>query len=151
MIYFIATETMTKVKIGYTDSDIMARLKAIQIHSPVLLKLVKLLKGDQRDEMELHKRFTDYRDHGEWFCIKGDLSEFLKNDKQDFENLEEINYKKLLSYKKVKNPYRIAYIRLPLEIANNLDRKAKKEKKTASAVIKDIIIKHVGSEEQYLF
>lgn len=66
------------VKIGKAV-NVEKRLRGIQTASPVVLHLVRTIESDDgnRLELELHRRFAQYRENGEWFRLEGALSEWV--------------------------------------------------------------------------
>lgn len=67
MIYFIqAADGTGPIKIGHTE-QIFKRLSDIQTHSPIKLKILKVIEGDRVLEVSLHRRFVRLMTHGEWF------------------------------------------------------------------------------------
>lgn len=64
-VYFIAGED-GPVKIGYSAHP-RRRLKALQSGSPLKLRILAQIEGDQADEKEFHRRFQSIHSHGEWF------------------------------------------------------------------------------------
>lgn len=80
-IYFITTlEEPGPVKIGLSINP-EKRFKTIQNCSPVKLKLLGTIKGDDVLEYLLHKRFERFRLHGEWFAhdIVWIVEEIIRN------------------------------------------------------------------------
>ena len=67
MIYFIQSENGGLIKIGYTYKSAKSRLSQLQTGSPDKLIILKTEEGDEHYERELHTRFKDLRQHGEWF------------------------------------------------------------------------------------
>jgi hypothetical protein len=67
MIYLIQAEGVGHIKIGFTDGDPMVRLAMLQTGSPVVLRLLGTLPGDETAEKNLHRQFASARVHGEWF------------------------------------------------------------------------------------
>jgi len=65
-VYFIQDETLCFVKIG-SAADPAHRLIDLQVGSPSKLVLLATIDGGVTEEKELHKKFAEYRDHGEWF------------------------------------------------------------------------------------
>jgi hypothetical protein len=64
-VYFVRADT-GEIKIGIaTDPD--ARLRALQVGSPVKLGLLVTCPGGRPKEAEYHQRFAAHRLHGEWF------------------------------------------------------------------------------------
>lgn len=66
-IYFIQSVIGGPVKIG-TANNIEVRIKQHQTGSPFTLKIIKTIENvSRKTERELHKIYSDYRVHGEWF------------------------------------------------------------------------------------
>lgn len=78
-IYFIEGGGM--IKIGITN-DVNSRFNSIRTMSPVSLSLMGFISGDITIEAQLHRRFHQYRRHGEWFTdcqeIRSYLAEVLR-------------------------------------------------------------------------
>jgi hypothetical protein len=62
------------VKIGIS-ANVDERMVTLQTPEPV--QLYALLDGWLREEMELHKRFAEYRLQGEWFRKEGALADWV--------------------------------------------------------------------------
>lgn len=72
--YIIKNPATKLVKIG-RSADVKSRVKALQGAAGVELVVVIVLDGDR--ELELHRRFSKLRQHGEWFNDKdGEISKF---------------------------------------------------------------------------
>ena len=67
MIYLIKAENTDLYKIGYTDSGVKSRVKALQTGCPHVLSIVEQCSGSIAHEQHLHQVFEDNRKHGEWF------------------------------------------------------------------------------------
>lgn len=65
-IYFVQPVGGGLIKIGRAD-DPEARLKALQVGSPVSLRLCRAEEAPVVWEARLHQAFAKYREHGEWF------------------------------------------------------------------------------------
>ena len=66
-IYFIQAATGTGlIKIGYSN-DCEARLRSMQTGSPIQLTLLAVLPGSRKREQQVHRYWSVYRAHGEWF------------------------------------------------------------------------------------
>ena len=65
-IYFIATDDMSRIKIG-KSSDVKKRFASIRTMSPVNLNLECHFKCHEDMEYYLHGIFSASRSHGEWF------------------------------------------------------------------------------------
>ena len=71
-IYFIGPEAGI-VKIGFTN-DLPTRLKRLQMGSPVPLFILATAEGrPMTDEGAYHRRFIQWREHGEWFLRTVDV------------------------------------------------------------------------------
>ena len=110
MIYFIQAADNGLIKIGYTD-DIKQRLRTLRTMSPERLYLMKVIKGDQKQETLLHKRFNCLRSHGEWFRPERELLEYIiylptiKKNPEYYRALLQKNHKCPNKHFGSKNPY----------------------------------------------
>ncbi len=76
-VYFIGSEKMGKVKIGYSK-DIYRRLQSLQIASPFKLEVLGFLENaNPKLEKKFHKYFSDLQVSGEWFELKGRLVKII--------------------------------------------------------------------------
>ncbi|HYF34538.1 MAG TPA: GIY-YIG nuclease family protein, partial [Prosthecobacter sp.] len=81
-VYIIAPEQAeTPCKVGISDKP-WARLSALQIGSPVKLRVVEIYEFDSRDdafrmEKEFHQSYAEWRLHGEWFDINADDANYF--------------------------------------------------------------------------
>ena len=66
MIYFIQEGINGSIKIGFSNNP-HKRLSTLQTSSSKSLYLIAVLEGDNTKEQELHNKFIEYRDRGEWF------------------------------------------------------------------------------------
>jgi hypothetical protein len=57
--------------------DAITHMIAYQVGNPCDLRFLGLLPGPPDLERKLYWLFVDEREHGEWFCAEGRLSEFL--------------------------------------------------------------------------
>jgi hypothetical protein len=64
-VYFIGGDH-GPIKIGYSVSP-TDRLKCIQAHSPIVVRILATTMGGQELEAAYHYRFARSRLHGEWF------------------------------------------------------------------------------------
>ncbi len=94
MIYFIQDSGTLLIKIGFTDGYPANRLLALQTGNPSGLVLLKTTEGAKSDEAELHRRFADARERGEWFRPTPELFRFMIGDpppvEWDVENVAEM-------------------------------------------------------------
>ena len=74
-VYVIEAEN-GMVKIGQSNNP-AARLRCINLHSPVRCRLIAVMDGKKADELSLHRRFSDFRAHNEWFHMMGGVFEFV--------------------------------------------------------------------------
>lgn len=70
-VYLISAVGTGIFKIGKTQVSVLTRLKGLQTGSPVLLRYVYHVYVENVDicEVELHRRFSDRRQIGEWFAL----------------------------------------------------------------------------------
>lgn len=79
MIYFARASNGTGlIKIGYAI-DPRERLKEIQRMSPVSLIILQVISGGRKKEALLHKHFSEFRQHGEWFEPNDELFELISD------------------------------------------------------------------------
>ena len=76
MVYLINAVKTDLYKLGYTDTDIESRIKALQTGCPYKLELIHSVNGSLYDEKKLHKLWNHVRENGEWFQFK---TEFVLN------------------------------------------------------------------------
>ena len=67
LIYFIQQGEKGPVKIGHTSSNLMERVRALQLGNPLELKLIGSIDGTPGIERALHKKFSEFNMRGEWF------------------------------------------------------------------------------------
>lgn len=72
VIYFVRAESTGFIKIGWTSTDPMGRIAALQTGSGPLTLLAQTV-GDRKLERAFHKLFEAHRKHGEWFMPTPDL------------------------------------------------------------------------------
>jgi hypothetical protein len=76
-IYFIQAEPGGLVKIGYTE-NLDKRLRIIQSHSPLKMKIIGKIRGSRATEAEIHSKFNKDRKHGEWFVSSERLMKLIE-------------------------------------------------------------------------
>jgi hypothetical protein len=76
IVYFIQAEIGGLIKIGYTI-DLDKRLRTVQAHSPVPVKVIGTMRGSYEIEQEIHSKFASFRKHGEWFAPSERLLSFM--------------------------------------------------------------------------
>lgn len=74
-VYFIANGDTVKIGVAY---NVRKRLTDLQISSPVRLRLIGLLRSDRFREGDVHARFQGLRIRGEWFWLKAEIIDFIK-------------------------------------------------------------------------
>lgn len=79
MIYFIQSSDKS-IKIGFTNQNPLARLKALQTGSNLELTLLGVINGDKNRELRLHDRFKEFRIRGEWFKNSKELVNFINEN-----------------------------------------------------------------------
>ena len=79
IVYFIWAEDTNKVKIGVSRGMPKERLKSCQTGSPVKLRFLGY--GPEENiginEKGLHRKFSIYRNQGEWFTLSQEIQEFF--------------------------------------------------------------------------
>lgn len=73
-VYFVQQGESGPIKIGYSINP-DRRIPELQTGSAWRLNLIGIHEGSQRVESGLHKRFSGYRMHGEWFMPCSELVE----------------------------------------------------------------------------
>lgn len=91
MIYFLRIKDMNNVKIGYTKSKSLKRLKAYNTHSPFYHELLLFIEGDLDKEKELHQLFKDSHDKREWFYLTEEILNFIDKNKTILPNSLPLN------------------------------------------------------------
>jgi hypothetical protein len=67
VIYFISADD-TVVKIGHT-TNLRARLRSLRTAHPKELHILLAIPGSRDDELELHRRFAEFRVGREWYKL----------------------------------------------------------------------------------
>lgn len=76
VVYFVGSAD-GKVKIG-TSANIEKRFDALQTAASVKLTLLLTIPGGSEVETELHRRFANLRETGEWFEHTDELRHFIE-------------------------------------------------------------------------
>ncbi len=79
-IYFIQGIEGGLIKIGYAEY-LNKRLERIQACSPVRLKILINFHGRSLKEELIHKQFSKYRQHNEWFEPAPEIIEYIESIK----------------------------------------------------------------------
>ena len=63
-----------RVKIGYTEGNVIHRLRNLQVGSPFRLEILCTIQAGNAERLEeaLHGELAEYNIHGEWFELPGD-------------------------------------------------------------------------------
>lgn len=75
-VYFLSAGPF--IKIGKSTGRPDARIRELQTGCPYPLTLIAHIVGGLREEFALHKRFAQYRTHGEWFKHEGELAAHIR-------------------------------------------------------------------------
>lgn len=75
-VYFIEAENGL-IKIGYGFP--LVRLSAVRTHSPIMVRLIAAWPGGLAEEQALHARFSEYRNHLEWFRLEGEFKAYIED------------------------------------------------------------------------
>lgn len=79
-VYFIQQGDTGPIKIGWSK-NVRSRLASLQTANPQRLRLLLVLKGEERDERRLHDWFSLERLGGEWFRGDGEVAAFVTSKK----------------------------------------------------------------------
>lgn len=69
-VYFIENVETGRIKVGFTSRSVNARVKTLQTGSDCKLRLLGVVSADEAHgttELQLHRRFSEWRHRGEWF------------------------------------------------------------------------------------
>jgi hypothetical protein len=77
LVYIIRAEESRRVKIGYTSTEPIRRLAALQTGSPDRLSIVATVPGSMRLERSIHETLRASRSHGEWFSDTEEVRKFV--------------------------------------------------------------------------
>lgn len=75
-VYLISSREMGLVKIGRA-TDVSRRFQALQTGCPKPLILECQFDGGKAEEKDLHARFAEHRERGEWFRICPEIETFI--------------------------------------------------------------------------
>lgn len=78
-IYFIKSEMLGMIKIGFTLGDVNKRISSIQSGSADKVTLIKWVNGTEIEERKLHRLFEDCNCHREWFYPKEKLLKYIES------------------------------------------------------------------------
>jgi hypothetical protein len=77
-VYFIQGECGGAIKIGYSK-NVSQRLKELQTGYPDVLKVIKMIHGNEAREALIHEELAGYRLNGEWFRPDKFVLDKIKN------------------------------------------------------------------------
>lgn len=75
-IYFVADEKDKHIKIGRTR-DVKSRVGQLKTSNPYKLHIVKVIRGTDVQELDIHKMFQVYRVNGEWFEFNEEIRNYI--------------------------------------------------------------------------
>ena len=77
-VYFIGNISEGRVKIG-VSKDPTFRLRGLQTGCPFRLSVLAIINGaGVKVEHELHRQFSNYRLHGEWFTLAPEINTYME-------------------------------------------------------------------------
>lgn len=79
-VYFATCRELGLVKIGHA-TDPKRRLQGFQTGCPKPLELEAQFDGGGKEERELHARFAEHRERGEWFRLCPDIESVIQEHK----------------------------------------------------------------------
>lgn len=79
-IYFVGSREHNIVKIGQT-ARLKNRMTQLRNSAPVPIKLFAVVFGRPEIESFLHERFSETREHGEWFRITDEINQCINDIK----------------------------------------------------------------------
>ncbi len=78
-VYLVgADDVLDRLKIGWTGTSTISRMRSLQTGSPVQLVVMFTIPGTRELEQDMHARFAEHRVIGEWFRVGGELAEFFR-------------------------------------------------------------------------
>ncbi|MDE2103839.1 MAG: GIY-YIG nuclease family protein [Patescibacteria group bacterium] len=80
VVYFIEAEGLNRVKIGRCEGSPISRISSLQCGSPVKLKLVATVRGGCKKEGMIHKMFSKFSIHGEWFHFSEPIKQYISQN-----------------------------------------------------------------------
>ncbi len=79
-IYFIIAPQVNLIKIGFTKRNVNKRLHELSGQSPVAVELILSIPGTTQVESKLHKQFSEFNHHGEWFEYSSSLQQYITDN-----------------------------------------------------------------------
>jgi hypothetical protein len=65
------------LKIGFTTKTVDARIGELQTGCPYPIRVLAVIRGSQKLESELHRRFAAHRAEGEWFNAHPEILDYV--------------------------------------------------------------------------
>lgn len=84
-VYFLQVGTDGPIKIGCTKSDVVRRVRALQLISPHILRWIGVFSGTHADERQAHALLKNSSLRGEWFYPTVEVLAFVAQKSPDFE------------------------------------------------------------------
>lgn len=82
VVYFIQQDNNEgHIKIGFTQQDVNKRRLSLQSNCQSKLNVLCAIKGTDKLEKRLHKKFQKDRLYSEWFSPSKDILDFIKDKK----------------------------------------------------------------------
>lgn len=79
-VYFITCRELGRVKIGHAGNP-NRRFQGLKTGSPAPIALEAFFDGGEKEERELHKRFAEHRQQGEWFTLCPEIEAVIEEHK----------------------------------------------------------------------
>lgn len=79
VVYVVRCSVTGAVKIGCT-AKLERRLRSLQNSSATRLELLATMRGGETVEGRLHRRYAEYRLHGEWFQLPTEILDALRKE-----------------------------------------------------------------------
>lgn len=83
-VYLVTCREMGLVKIGHAAQP-KRRFQGFKTGSPAELVLEATFEGGAKEERELHTRFAEHRERGEWFRLCPEIEELIEANKPKVE------------------------------------------------------------------
>jgi len=78
-LYFVGDKDKKVVKIGIAK-DVKRRCASLQSGFPLQLYVYRVIKNAGRQmEKILHSKYAEHNSHGEWFYVRGEIADSLKD------------------------------------------------------------------------
>lgn len=77
-VYFLQPGARRVVKIGFSATAVLPRMKRAQTYNPDKMQLLATIPGDRGVESRLHAQFGKDRIRNEWFRLSPEIRQFLQ-------------------------------------------------------------------------